>query len=436
MAVIDVDLGSSDAVVTDTDGSEITLIDITALGSHSLTVDGADAEINSIANVTALSAPSFNAINGALLTVDLGFLDISALSSFTFGVGDSSTVVLDASAVTTLTSILNSYNVVYSGSEDGNFIYDPAVSILSTVHFNVSGMEAGDTFTVSGISNNLSISGYDEVTQTMTLHYGSYTGLLTQSVWVDISGVTAEDYAAIEASMSDRDPTNDLITDDSFTFPSSAVVCFMQGTRIETPKGSLPVEMLKEGDLVLTLDHGARPVRWIGSRTVPQHRLCANDRIRPIRIRAGALGAGVPQSDLAVSPQHRLLLRSRVAEKMFGEAEVLVAARQLLQIGGIEVAEDLNEVCYYHILLDRHEILFANGAEAESFYTGPQALRSVGPAARKEIFAKLPALRNRQEQQPARMLVSGLRARRLAQRHVKSRKPLVGRPGRRDMSAA
>ncbi|MGD9863127.1 MAG: Hint domain-containing protein [Pseudodonghicola sp.] len=437
MAVIDVDLGSSDGVVTDTDGSEVTLIDITALGSHTLTVDGADAEIHSIANVTALAAPTFNAINGAMLTVDLGFLDISALSSFTFGVGDTSTVVLDASAITTVASILNAYTVVYSGSGTGNFIYDPAVSVLSTVRFNVSGMEAGDTFTVSGISNNLSISGYDEATQTMTLHYGSYTGLLVQSVWVDVSGVTAEDYAAIQASLSDSDPSNDLITDDTFTFPSSTVVCFVQGTRIETPKGSLPVETLKVGDLVLTADHGARPIRWVGSKQVPSHRLGANEKIRPIRIRAGALGAGVPLSDLAVSPQHRVLVRSKIAEKMFGEIEVLIPAKQLLQIDGIEVAHDLTELCYFHLLLDRHEILIANGAESESFYTGPSALKAVGLTAREEILALCPGLVDQGAPPPARPLVFGARARKLAQRHVKNQKPLVTQaPSAPDASAA
>ena len=426
MAIIDVDLGSSDEVITDTDGPEVTLVDITALGSHSLTVDGAEVEIQSIANVTALSAPRFNAINGAELTVDLGVLDLSALSSFTFGIGDSSTVVLDASAVSTVTTLLNEYNVDYTGDEAGHFVYDPSVSVLSSVVFNASGMEAGDSFTVSGISNNMKITGYDEDSQTMTLHYGSYTGLFTQSVYVNVDGVTPEDYAAIRASLDDDDPANDLITDDTFTFPSTGVICFTAGTGIATPGGSLAIEDLHEGDLVLTKDHGAQPIRWIGSSRVTAAQLRLRQNLRPIHIRAGALGDGVPAVDLMVSPQHRLLVRSKIAQKMFGAAEVLVAAKKLLPLDGVEVLQDLAEVRYFHLLFDRHEVILANGAETESLYTGAMALSAVSPAARQEIFGLFPELARRGHTPPAaRPLISGRPARQLAARHRKNHKALV-----------
>lgn len=426
MAIISVDLGTSDQVITDTDGAETTFVNISALGSHTLTIDGANVELQSIANVTALSNPTFNTINGAELTVRLGVLDISALSSFTFGVGDTSTVVIDASTVTTVASLLNAYNVVYSGSEAGNFVYDPSVSLLSTVVFNVSGMAAGDSLSITGISNNLSISSYDQNNQTLTLHYGSYTGLLVQSVWVDVSGVTPEDYAAITASLNDSDPSNDLITADTFTFPSTNVICFTRGTRLETPRGSIPIEELTEGELVHTLDHGPQPIRWIGSVKITSDQLQLSEKIRPIRIQAGALGRGVPQTDLVVSPQHRLLIRSPIAQRMFGEPEVLLSAKMLLRADGIEIVQELEEVWYFHILFDRHEVLIANGTAAESLYTGPMALQALSPKAQAEIFRLFPTFREQGRMPPpARPLISGRQARQLTARHLKNDKAFV-----------
>lgn len=71
--------------------------------------------------------------------------------------------------------------------------------------------------------------------------------------------------------------------------------------------------------------------------------------------------------DLLVSPQHRILVRSKVAQRMFGKQEVLAAAKHLLTLDGIEIADDVQETTYYHILFDRNEIVYADGAEAETF---------------------------------------------------------------------
>lgn len=75
------------------------------------------------------------------------------------------------------------------------------------------------------------------------------------------------------------------------------------------------------------------------------------------------MGAGIPDRDLLVSPQHRVLVRSAIAQRMFGSSEVLVAAKQLLQLPGISLAEDVAGVSYVHLLFDRHEIVVSNGAE-------------------------------------------------------------------------
>ena len=209
-------------------------------------------------------------------------------------------------------------------------------------------------------------------------------------------------------------------------FVTVDVTCFARGTRIETPRGPVAVEDLRPGDLVLTRDRGAQPLRWVGSSRVDGGTLASTPRLRPIRIRAGALGQHAPAQDLLVSPQHRILVRSKIAQRMFGAAEVLVAAKQLVLLDGIDVAEDLAEVEYFHLLFDRHEVVISNGAETESLYTGPQALRSVGPAARQEILDLFPQLLDEAfVVEAARPLSSGRMGRKLAMRQAQQGRALL-----------
>ncbi|WCR15834.1 Hint domain-containing protein (plasmid) [Paracoccus seriniphilus] len=204
------------------------------------------------------------------------------------------------------------------------------------------------------------------------------------------------------------------------------VTCFTRGTLIRTQRGDVPVEALQVGDLVVTRDNGLQELRWIGSVKLGRRRLDDNPNLRPVRIKAGALGTSVPSSDLVVSPQHRVLVRSKVAQRMFGTDEVLAAAKQLLHADGIDIATDMEEVEYFHMLFDRHEVVVSNGAETESLYTGSEALKSVGKAARAEIFALFPELKEA-DYAPAgaRELLSGRQARKLAMRHVQNNKPFV-----------
>lgn len=218
-------------------------------------------------------------------------------------------------------------------------------------------------------------------------------------------------------------PCEDSIITDPDCFP-----CFARGTLIETEFGPLPVEMLVEGVQVLTRDNGLVAIRWIGSRKLGPHALQTSPELKPIRISAGALGEDSPRVDLLVSPQHRILVRSRIAQKIFGSDEVLVAAKQLLQLDGIDIAHDCVEVEYFHILFDQHEIVWSNGAETESLYTGTEALRTLGRAAREEIFTIFPELREQsQDDVPAgaRVLASGRLGRKLAVRHLQNNKALV-----------
>ena len=169
--------------------------------------------------------------------------------------------------------------------------------------------------------------------------------------------------------------------------------CFVAGTLIDTPSGPRMIESLKSGDLVLTADGAEVPVRLNLSATVGAATQLSHPELRPIRISKGALGAGLPLQDLLVSPQHRVLVRSRIAQRMFGTDEVLVAAKQLVLIDGIDIAQDLQSFTYHHLVFDQHEIVLSNGAASESLYPGPEAMRNLGRAARDEIYALFPHLR-------------------------------------------
>lgn len=163
------------------------------------------------------------------------------------------------------------------------------------------------------------------------------------------------------------------------------VVCFASGSRLLTPRGSVPVENLNIGDLVQTLDGRSVPIRWIGQRKISGSEIYVSSRLRPVRITAGALAPGLPHRDLLVSRQHRILVSSKIARRMFGQDEVLVPAIKLTSLPGIFVDLSVAEVTYFHILCDRHEVVLAEGAPAETLLTGPEALKSVDDDARREI---------------------------------------------------
>ena len=217
------------------------------------------------------------------------------------------------------------------------------------------------------------------------------------------------------------------ITTADLRFETTNVPCFTAGTLIKTINGQKQVEQLSQGDLVWTKDAGYQPIRWISQRTFFDDALRQNENLRPIRIAAGAMGFGMPNRDLIVSQQHRVLVNSKIAERMTSEAEVLVSAKHLLRIRGIDVLKQLNKVTYVHFMFDRHHVVEAEGILTESLYTGPEALKSLAPEAREEIFAIFPELMDRQcpKPAPARKFLSGRQARKLAQQQIQNKKPLL-----------
>ncbi|MFK7754053.1 MAG: Hint domain-containing protein [Sedimentitalea sp.] len=163
----------------------------------------------------------------------------------------------------------------------------------------------------------------------------------------------------------------------------SSIPCFVAGTMITTPDGETRVEDLALGDLVMTQDDNAQPVRWIGSRQVP-----AQGDFAPIRIRAGTFGS---HRDLLVSPQHRILVRDYLAELLFGEPEVLVAAKDLINDRSV-LRQTGDHVTYVHLMFDRHQVIYSEGLATESFLPGPQTTNLFEQPVIDEICSIFPEL--------------------------------------------
>ncbi len=158
--------------------------------------------------------------------------------------------------------------------------------------------------------------------------------------------------------------------------------CFTAGTLIATPAGARPVQDLHPGDLVETVDHGARPLRWVGRTTV-----AAMGAAAPIRFAAGVLGL---DRETLFSPQHRMLIDDWRAAYFFGHPEVLIAAHCLVN-GTTVTRVEGGEIEYFHLLFDQHEIVVANGARSESYFPGHAFSRSDRDT-QAELFALFPEL--------------------------------------------
>jgi hypothetical protein len=174
-----------------------------------------------------------------------------------------------------------------------------------------------------------------------------------------------------------------------FLLEEGDIPCFTPGTLIATSTGERLVEDLRKGDRIITRDHGVQEIRWVGRRLLSGGELARAPHLKPVLIREGALGHGLPMRDLLVSPQHRLLMNNEKTALYFEDREVLAAAKHLTGMEGIDIVE-ASSVSYIHFMFDQHEVVLSNGTWTESFQPGQQTLAGMDSAQRKEIFELFP----------------------------------------------
>ncbi|SMX34996.1 Hint domain-containing protein [Actibacterium lipolyticum] len=197
---------------------------------------------------------------------------------------------------------------------------------------------------------------------------------------------------SIDLKSADSERVSETISEQPRLKPGSQVVpCFTPGTMIATIKGERPAEDLREGDKVITRDNGIQEIRWAGKKTLNGKELTLDHHLKPVLIREGALGQGLPERDMLVSPDHRLLVANDKTALHFDEREVLVAAKHLVNNRGIEV-KNAHSATYIHFLFDRHEVVLSNGAWSESFQPGTQSLAGMGKEHQDEILDLFPDL--------------------------------------------
>src|SRR6056297_1916942 len=261
------------------------------------------------------------------------------------------------------------------GAGSDVFIYTPGDGLDTISDFNTGN---------SGVNNDfMDLSGfYDHLSELWADQADD--GSLNQSNTTDTQG-NAVDYSDNTRFDTDGLPGNEGIVFTGaipdltfFNTANTGVICFADGTLIETPRGPVPVENLTAGDLVRTVDRGFRPLTWVSHTRMSWDAAPHSDK--PVLIKAGALGNGLPETDLKVSPQHLILLPDTAHHK-----GVFAPAIALVGLNGVRQMNGCRKVTYHHIMFAAHEVVFANGLPCESFFPGRMALRALSDDNRRSL---------------------------------------------------
>ncbi|MCO4847173.1 MAG: Hint domain-containing protein [Yoonia sp.] len=230
-----------------------------------------------------------------------------------------------------------------------------------------------------------STAGFADLSEKRMIALVDDTGTVLQLISFDgRTGTAAEGPAAgTTSTMVGTSTTGESLQSDDggasyytqTTENSGTIPCYAPGTLINTPDGPRAVETLAPGDLVLTVDHGPQPIRWVRSGTHPLEQAEVADK--PVLIKAGALGAGRPARDLIVSPQHRILVGGDGQLMGYFNAEALVPAKALTVLPGIRHMNGKSEITWIHFACDRHEVVTANGCTSESLLLGPMVVQGL-----------------------------------------------------------
>lgn len=243
----------------------------------------------------------------------------------------------------------------------------------------------------------LDLSDNDSSSDTIRLSLGT----VDRDIQIDLVNYDASDHLILDGAFNRRiDPDDhsnylfDFVGSDGNTYTGTIVawdsgardwtaaespmqMCYAPGTLIQTPEGLRPIETLAVGELVTTFEHGPKPIRWI--RNNHRHFDNAPADARPVLIRAGALGPGLPNRDLVVSPQHRMFVGGEGHLTGIFRSQVFVPAKALTRLPGIRFMAGKREMLWHHIACDAHEIIFANGCLSETILLGDQVITALEP---------------------------------------------------------
>lgn len=365
-----VNSGFNDAVGVWVNGSQVQM----SVGSGDISIDNINTGSNSNLFVdNPRSTDLYNTeMDGLTVTLNLKApVNVGQQNTIKIGIADAGDRAWDS-------NLMISGNGVQTGVTAGDDEYDLVGGGTRTVDLLANDTDhSGGTLTITKI-NGQSVSAGD----TVTLSTGQQIQLNADGTITIINDNDVGEQDTFSYTVEDADGNTDSAFVELTTVP-----CFVRGTRIVTADGTRPIETLRPGDLVLTLDHGLQPLRWIGRRQT-----IAKGSHAPTFIRAGTLG---PHGDIQVSPQHRIMVSGPRAELLFGHDEVLVRAQDLVDDIAVTRVSTGKPVEYVHILFDRHEIVLAEWLTSESFYPGDHILDQMEAEVQAEIFDLFPSLRKR-----------------------------------------
>ncbi|MBW4708734.1 Hint domain-containing protein [Roseobacter sp. YSTF-M11] len=252
---------------------------------------------------------------------------------------------------------------------------------------NLSGGDDRDRFIDLGAGDDVDGGDGGDDYDTLDLTGSAGDGTLTVTYTSDDREDGVVDYFD-----ADGNATGQLVFEDIENLVGAPPICFTPGTLIATPEGERPVEDLRPGDRVITRDNGIQEICWKGQRGMTGAELALHPHHRPIRIRKGALGGGLPLRDMVLSPNHRVLVTNDKTALYFEENEVLVAAKHLTGLPGVETA-NVRWTTYIHVMCAQHEVLLSDGTWTESFQPGDYSLAGIGNAQRTELEHLFPELK-------------------------------------------
>jgi hypothetical protein len=228
---------------------------------------------------------------------------------------------------------------------------------MDKFHDTVVGFGLGDEILVKGQAGDT--LSFNEKTNVLTVKHGNHV-----EETIQLKGHYTKDEFQIDSGDTDV-----------ITIRHDDAPCFMAGTQIATPGGTMSVELLKRGDVVLTADGAAVPVEWIGRQTVST--VFADPlRVLPIRIKAGAIAENVPSRDLLLSPDHAIAMDGALIQ-----AGALVNGTSIIREHNVP-----QTFTYYHVELDNHALILAENTPAETFVDNVERLAFDNWAEHEALF--------------------------------------------------